>query len=353
MDRVSNEGEARQLAKAPARAPVRASPRARTVAVTGANTYLGQELVGLLEEDERVRRVILLDIKAPQHISPKSRFYEVDLTLPGVDSRIAEILGAEEVDDLAHLAFASRPTQATAWAHELESVGTMHLLDACRRRPPRRLVMASSALVYGPHPSNPNFLTEDHAVRGLAGSTFVADKVDAEAQVMRFAEGQPGTRVTVLRLAPMLGPSVDNHVSRWLSRRVVPTVMGYDPLLQFLHELDAVAAVKHALDRGVPGTFNIAGHGVLPVSIVMRLVGRVGLPIPYRMLRGFTSLMWVAQFGDAPAAMVAALRYLCVVDTARAASVLGFEAAYSGRDALLDFEGARRLRDARLLRDVA
>jgi UDP-glucose 4-epimerase len=333
--------------------PVRAPEHRRTVAVTGANTFLGRELVGRLDEDEEVGKIVFIDIRAPGSMSAKSRFYEVDLTAPGVDSRVAEILEAEQVDDLAHLAFAARPTQATGWAHELESVGTMHLLHACRRRPPRHLVLASTTLVYGPHPSNPNFLTESHPVRGLPGSTFVADKVDAEAQVLSYAAAQAGSRVTVLRLAPMLGPSVDNHVTRWLSRRLVPTVLGHDPLLQFLHELDAVAALKHALDRGVAGVFNVAGHGVLPVSTVLKLAGRVAAPIPYRLLRGVTTLWWVAQFGDAPAAMVAALRYLCVVDASRARDVLGFEAAHTGRDALLDFEGALRLRHAGLLREVA
>lgn len=352
MAKGSSAEAGRHLARV-ARAPVRTPRRMRAVAITGVNTFLGRELVGLLEEDEGVGKIVLLDNRAPRSISPKSRYYDVDLTAPGVDSRIAEILAAEQVDDLAHLAFVTRPTQATAWAHELESVGTMHLLDACRRRPPRRFVLASTALVYGPHPANPNFLTEQHAVRGLPGSTFVADKVDAEAQVLRYAAEQSGSCVTVLRFAPILGPSVDNHVTRWLSRRWVPTVLGHDPLLQFLHELDAIAAVKHALDRGVPGVFNVAGHGVLPVSTALKLAGRLAAPVPYRVLRTFTTLWWVTQFGDAPAAMVAALRYLCVVDTARARDVLGFEASHTGRDALLDFEGALRLRDAGLLKEVA
>jgi UDP-glucose 4-epimerase len=50
--------------------------------------------------------------------------------------------------------------------------------------------------------------------------------------------------VTVLRLAPILGPTVNNYLTRYLGRRVVPTLMGFDPLMQFLHEVDALAAFK-------------------------------------------------------------------------------------------------------------
>ncbi|MFI5305996.1 MAG: NAD-dependent epimerase/dehydratase family protein [Polyangiales bacterium] len=333
--------------------PLRRRPvRARCIALTGANTFLGRNLIALLEEDDSVGRVVLLDVKNPAGVGPKTVFYEVDLTQPAVESRIAEILHADRVDTLVHLAFAATPTQATAWAHELESVGTMHVLAACRKHRLRRLVVQSTALVYGPHPSNPNFLTEDHPLRGLHGSHFVEDKIDVEQQARAFALAEPDCCVTVLRLSPILGPTMDNYVARWLSRRLVPTVMGHDPLVQFLHEVDAIAALKLAIDRDAPGAFNIAGEGVLPISTVVKLAGRIGLPIPYSLFRRLAGLLWVAQLSEAPPAFVAALRYLCVVDGARARSELGFRPLYSTRDAVLDFEGALRLREARLLHEA-
>jgi len=36
-------------------------------------------------------------------------------------------------------------------------------------------------------------------------------------------------------------------VTRYLSRKLVPTMMGFDPLLQFIHEVDAIAAFKLAV----------------------------------------------------------------------------------------------------------
>jgi UDP-glucose 4-epimerase len=330
----------------------RRTPRGRCIAVTGANTFLGRNLVGLLEEDEAVRRIVVLDLRNPRSAGAKTVFYEVDLTQPAVESRVAEIFHAEQVDALAHLAFVANPTQATAWAHELESVGTMHVLAACGRHRLRKLVLRSSVLAYGPSPQNPNFLSEDHPLRGVPDSAFFDDKVDVEEHVRRFAERQPDCCVTVLRMATILGPSIDNYVARWLSRRIVPTVMGHDPLVQFLHEVDAVAALKLALDRDVPGVFNIVGEGVLPISTVIRLAGRLSMPIPYPLFRAIAELLWVAQLSEAPAAFVTALRYLCVADGRRAGSVLGFRPVYSSRDALLDFEGALRLREARLLHEA-
>jgi UDP-glucose 4-epimerase len=186
----------------------------------------------------------------------------------------------------------------------------------------------------------------------LHGSHFVEDKIDVEQQARAFALAEPECCVTVLRLSPILGPTMDNYVARWLSRRLVPTVMGHDPLVQFLHEVDAIAALKLAIDCDAPGAFNIAGEGVLPISTVVKLAGRIGLPIPYSLFRRLAGLLWVAQLSEAPPAFVAALRYLCVVDGTRARSELGFRPLYSTRDAVLDFEGALRLREARLLHEA-
>jgi UDP-glucose 4-epimerase len=330
----------------------RAARGGRCIAVTGANTFLGRNIVGVLEEDESVRRIVVIDVKNPNTSGAKTAFYECDLTQPAVESRVAEILHAEQVDALAHLAFAASPMQATAWAHELESVGTMHVLAACRKHRLRRLVVCSTVLVYGPQPTNPNFLNEDHPLNGLHGAPFVEDKIDVEQQVRKFADEQRGCCVTVLRMAPILGPTIRNYVVRWLSRRLVPTVMGHDPLIQFLHEVDAVAALKLALDRDVEGAFNIVGEGVLPISTVVRLAGRLGMPIPYPLFKRLAGLLWVAQLSEAPPAFVAALRYLCVADGTRARSLLGFRPVYSSRDAVLDFEGALRLREARLLHEA-
>jgi UDP-glucose 4-epimerase len=324
----------------------------RSVAITGVDTFLGRNLIGLLEEDDSISRIVAIDIASPKTAGRKTSFYKVDLTQPSVDARLAEILQAEDVHTFVHLAFLASPTHAAAYAHELESVGTMHVLNACRERRVKKFLLASQTILYGPSPSNPNFLTEDHPQRGLPGSIYTQDKIEAEHEARRYGADHPESTVTILRLAPVLGPTVRNWVTRWLSRRLVPTVMGFDPLVQFLHEMDAVAAFKLALDRDVRGTFNVAGDGVLPVSTVVKLAGRVAVPVPYFLAKQSAAVLWAANLGEVSPPFLAFLRYLCVADGARAKRELGFRPAYSTREAVLDFEGALRLREARLLQEA-
>jgi UDP-glucose 4-epimerase len=347
------EAKAAPLAERRANSVAPPSARTRVVALTGAASFLGANLIGLLEEDDRVHRIVSLDIKPPPTAGKKTRTYDVDLTQPAAEARLAEILAAERVDTLLHLAFLASPTHAAAWAHELESVGTMHVLVAARHAQVRKLVLWSQTILYGAHPSNPNFLAERHPLRASVHDPFFADKIEAEGEAYRFGQRTPGSIVTILRTAPILGPTVDNYVTRYLSRKLVPTMMGFDPLLQFIHEVDAIAAFKLAVERDVPGTFNIVGEGVLPLSTVIKLAGRIALPVPHPLAETLTAIGWAAQIADAPPVFLKYLRFLCVADGQRAWDTMGFRPAYTTREALLDFTSAQRLRDVKLLQETS
>src|SRR5579862_8727147 len=159
-----------------ARAPFDAEQR--VVAVTGPYSYIGAELIKRLERDRRYYKLIAVDVRKPTFAMHKTQFHKVDLTLPTADADLAAIWKREGVDTVVHAAFLSSPTHAASWAHELESIGTMHVLNACAETQVRKLVAWSQTIVYGAHPLNPNFLTEEHALRGDASrSRYVKDKV--------------------------------------------------------------------------------------------------------------------------------------------------------------------------------
>jgi UDP-glucose 4-epimerase len=328
---------------------LRRETRARVVAVTGAASFLGKNLIGLLEEDERVRRIVSVDIQPPPTAGQKTRIYDLDLTQPGAEERLSELFSAEGVDTLVHLAFLASPTYATAWAHELESVGTMHLLNACRRSQVNKLVMWSQTVLYGAHPTNPNFLSEKHALRARREEPYFADKIEAESDALKFGRPGKGRVVTILRTASILGPTVTNYLTRYLSHRFVPTILGFDPLWQFVHEADAVAAFKLAVDRDMPGIFNIVGEGVLPLSTVIKLAGRVPIPMPRTLAGTLVSALWLAHISEAPSSFFDYLQYVCVADGEQAKKGMGFSPIYTTREALIDFASAQHLRDVKLL----
>jgi UDP-glucose 4-epimerase len=331
---------------------IRVSGKRRVVAITGAATFLGLNLIGLLEDDPRVAKIVCLDTTSPPTVGAKSRFYELDLVHPIAEERLTEVFGAEAVDTVVHLGLLESPSRETAYSHELEGVGTMQVLNACRRTRAHKLIVRSFTWLYGARATNPAFLSEKHTLRARNTDAFFQDKLAVEEQLLRFRQPGQGRVVTVLRTAPIIGPSVDNFVTRYLRQARVPTVLGFDPLWQFLHEADATAAFKLAVDRDAPGVFNLTSEGVLPLSMAIRLLGRSRVPLPRSLLGPTLGALWLTKVGSAPPALMDYLQYACVADGALAKSRLGFIPVFSSREALSDFASAEQLRDAKLLSET-
>jgi UDP-glucose 4-epimerase len=331
----------------------RADRSSRVVAVTGSASFIGRNLLGLLEEDPHIARVVSFDMEAPVTAGSKTKHYGLDLAQPNAQERLVEVFSAEHVDTVVHLGFLPSPVRRRALSHEVESIGTLRVVNACRQTSVNKLVAWSQTVLYGALPTNPNFLSERSPLQARREEPFFADKIQAENEIARFGSPGKGRVVTILRTGAILGPRIRNYLTRYLSHRVVPMVLGFDPLWQFLHEADAVAAFKLAVDRDVAGTFNIVGSGVLPLSMVIRLAGRTPLPLPRSVADVTWGSLWLAQLADMPSTFIDYLQYLCVADGSLAEKTLGFVPAFSSREALLDYANAQHLRDAKLMAEKA
>lgn len=309
------------------------------LAVTGAHGFIGREVIRRLLDDRRFVKILALDVRAPALQHDKLRHLRVDLTMPAADVALGQILTEEGADTLLHAAFLSQPSHDPAWAHELEAIGTMHALSAASSAKVSRVVLWSQTLVYGAGPQNPNFLAEDRPLYEGSRPGFIADKVEAERQARAFVRECPEASLAILRTAPILGPSVKSFAARFLSRPLCPSLLGFDPLMQFVHEEDAIDAFLRALLLDVRGAFNIVGPGVLPYSTVLAMLGRLPLPLPRLLAYPLGRALWALQASAAPPELLDFLCYLCVADGARARRELGFSPRHDIRAILDDFAG--------------
>lgn len=314
-----------------------ANRKGKAMAVVGACGFIGRRSIEALARAAGPTRVLAIDARAPEGpLPPNAELVRLDLTRPGADGHLAAAFQAAGVEAVLHAAFLGRPVQNRMFAHELEAIGTLHVLNACAAAKVRKLVVTSTTGVYGAGPRNPNWLREDAPLcEPRDRSEFVADKVEAEHQVADFAAAHPAVVVTVLRMASVVGPTVRNAATAYLRGRVAPTVLGFDPLLQVLHEDDAVESVLLALSRDVAGPLNVAAPGLLPLSLVLRLAGTPALPLPYPVARFALDALFAMGLLPVRGDLVDFLRFLWVADTSRAEQLLGFRAMHGAREAVL------------------
>jgi UDP-glucose 4-epimerase len=325
------------------------------VALTGPLGILGGHLARHLELDDGCRRLLLLDLVPPPRALKKALYYRVDLTEAAASAKIAEALDRERVDVLVHAAFLQHPIRNAGYEHELESLGTMHILHALtqlgRHGAAPHLILASSTLVYGARAENPSFLSEDAPLAGRRDYPLVAEKIDAERQAERF-HGQEGVAVTILRTAPILSPQVRTLASRYLSLPAAPTILGFNPMVQTVAIADATDAFARAIlnadavgPRGPLRVYNVCGDGVLPLHTAARLCGRRTVPLVRFAANAMVDALFETGLAIAPSAHLDYLQYPCVADGARARNELGFVPRQSTRDCMTSFARAR-VRDA-------
>jgi UDP-glucose 4-epimerase len=309
------------------------------VAVTGANGDLGSLLLPLLENDPAVAEILALDVVAPTRSFPKATWRRLDLARHDADRELTLLLRSHRIDALYHLAFLFSPIEDAAFAHELEVIGTLQVLSAVAAAGIGRLVVPSLTAVYGARPGAAAFLEESTSLSGAPQSRFVQDKVEVERQLSAFRRAHPDTRVVVLRFAPILGPSVDNPVTRLLRTPVVPTMLGFDPLWQVVHEQDAARALHLSLQAKVDGVFNVVGKGVVSLSGMVKLAGGAVLPLPAPVARGAIRALNATGALGVPTSLLDFIRFSWVADGRRAARSLGFEAHYDARQAVGAVQG--------------
>jgi UDP-glucose 4-epimerase len=311
----------------------------RVVLVTGVSRDLGGRYARTIAADPGVDRVIGVDVVPPRGDLGEVRFVRADIRNPV----IAKVIAGEEVDTVVHLSVIASPTPGGGRTSmkELNVIGTMQLLAACQKAPGlRQLLVRSSTAVYGCSSRDPAMFTEEMAPKKTPRSGFAKDTAEIEGYVRGFARRRPDVTVTMLRTADVLGPTLSSPLTQYFRMPVVPTVLGFDARLQFLHETDLLGALRHATLRQVHGTFNVAGDGVMVMSQAVRRLGRPTLPLPSFAIGSMGSFLRRAGVATPPSQRMDYLTYGRGVDTTRMRRVLGFEPDYTTEQTFADFARA-------------
>jgi UDP-glucose 4-epimerase len=323
----------------------------QVVLVTGASRYLGGRFAELLATTPGIERVVAVDVVPPQRQLRDVDFVRADIRNP----IIAKVISQAEVDTVAHLNVIATPVSAGGRASmkEINVIGTMQLLAACQRAPGvRRLVVKSSAAVYGSSARDPGLFTEDQAARSLPRAGFGKDSVEVEGYVRGFSRRRPDVNVSVLRFANVMGPGIRTSMTDYFTMPVLPTIAGFDARFQVVHEDDALAALCTATVRGGAGVVNVAGDGMLMLSQAARLAGRPTLPVPMAAGGWVGQVVRRSRLADFSPEQIQFLAFGRGLDTTRMREVLRFEPAYTSRGAFEDFLRAERGPAPRLMPSV-
>jgi UDP-glucose 4-epimerase len=265
-----------------------------------------------------------------------------DLEVHHLDIRkrkVEEIFRRGDVKALIHMAIIHDPRLSQREHHSFNVLGTKAVLEFAARHGVRKVVVLSSASVYGPQPGNDNFLGEDSPLLGSQRFPEIRDLVEVDMYAQQYMWRHPEVETAILRPVHVVGPTVRNAPASYLRLPRPWTLAGFDPMVQLIHQEDVARAVALALKSGVRGVYNVVGPGELPLSAALRELGRTPVPVPHLIARPLLDKLFQYRLAGFPSAELDHLQFLCTVDGSRAERELGFRPAYTLRQTIRSVMG--------------
>lgn len=289
-----------------------ASPRGRLIATHLAG--LGHAVVGI-------------DREAWAEPPPSISFRRLDHRKRGFD----ELMRREGFEGIVHLAVHAGFRLPPAERHRLNLEGTQTVVQLAAEHGVKKLVVASHASVYGALPDNPYFMTEDAPPSVGRALPEMQDLVTADLLASAAMWQKPELSIAVLRPVHSLGPTSRDVLAALLRRRRFPMVLGFDPMIQIMHEEDLARAFGLALTSDARGVFNVGGPGELPLSVLAAEAGAKPVRIPEPLYGIFRGTMPFLYF---PVGAIEFLKHPCLIDDSRFRRATGFTPAKSLRETL-------------------
>ncbi len=298
-----------------------------SVLITGISGNLGRTLAKVLH---RTEHIIGID-RRPFPGAPK------DMEVVQADIRkrkVEDVFRRGEVKALIHMAIVHDPRLPSAEHHSFNVLGTKAVLGFAAKYGVKKVVVLSSTNVYGPQPGNDNFLTEDSPLLGSQRFPDIRDLVQVDMYAQQYMWKHPEIETVIARPVHIVGPTVRNAPATYLRLQRPWTLAGFDPMVQLIHEEDVARALSLALKPGLRGVFNVVGPGELPLSAVLKELGRSPIPVPHLLARPLLDKLFQYRLAGFPSAELDHLQFLCTVDGSRAEKELGFRPAFTLRETI-------------------
>ena len=280
--------------------------RGLVVAVTGAAHDLGLALTARLAQSARFSRVVAIDDRRGDLTGVIWRV--LDIRDPVLASRLTGI------DVIVHtdLDLAPDSDPRARRAHNVR--GAQTVLTAAAAGGVGRVVLVTSAMVYGAHPDNPVPLPEDAPLAAEPDGSVVGDFMEIEQLAVRSPRSNPGMAITVVRPAALVGHGIDTLVTRHFEAPRLLVVKGCAPRWQFCHVDDLVSAIELAAAAEVTGAFAVGCDGWLDQEQVEELSGMRRIELPAGVTFATAQRLHRAGITPSPVADLHYVVYPWVVD---------------------------------------
>ena len=248
-------------------------------------------------------------------------------------TKIEDVFRRHPPTHVIHLGRVGNLKQTVEKRFDLNVLGSRKVMDLSLRYGAKRLIVLSTFHIYGAHPNNHTPIYEEDPLRAGADFPQIADAIQLDNQALAWMWQHQAVKAVVLRPTNVIGPNIHNAMSSFLRSKRIPVMIGFDPMVQFIHEVDLVSAILTALEMDQLGVFNVASLGTIPWSRAIEVVGKKRLPVPSTLAINYLRMAGLVS-DSLPPYMVNFLKYPCVVADEAFRKTFGWSPQISQEEAL-------------------
>lgn len=243
------------------------------VLITGAAGALAQQVINHLSDSHQV---VAVDFRKETFHSEDIPSYKLDY-----NKRVFEDLFKQyRFDSVIHLGRIQSSEETIQRRYNANVLGTQKLLDLSHKYGVSHVTILSTFHVYGADAYNPALIDETAPLKAAELTQDLVDSVELENLANIYLWKYPDLNITILRPCNIVGPGVNNTISRLLSSKFAPCLLGFSPIMQFIHLDDMAIAIERAHRKRKRGVFNVAPSDWVAFQDALELAGCTTIPLP-------------------------------------------------------------------------
>ncbi len=243
------------------------------ILVTGAAGALAQQVISRLRN---TYQIVAVDFRKQTYISDEIPSYQINF-----NKRVFEDLFRKfEFDGVIHLGRITSSEETRMRRYNANVLGTQKLLELSHKYGIKKVIVLSTYHVYGANAYNPALIDESAPLKAAELTMDLIDSVELENLATIYLWKYRDLNITILRPCNIVGPGVQNTMSSLLSSKHAPVLMGFSPVMQFIHIDDMADAIVLSYEKNKSGIYNVAPEDWVSYQEALELSGCSRIPIP-------------------------------------------------------------------------
>jgi UDP-glucose 4-epimerase len=287
-----------------------------SVLILGGSGGLAHILSGLITKDYPMASITSVDSRPIKRRlkSKKIKYQQIKYTRGNFEN----LFRNNKFDVVVHLARMGHASSVAktnlAQRLDLNLMGTNRILELSLKFGVKKLIVLSTFHVYGALSDNSVYIKEDSILKASIKYPDLRDVVEMDQMVSGWMwKNQGDIEAVVLRPCNIIGPQINNAISKYLKTKYMPLGVDFNPMFQFIHELDMANALLHSIVKLSQGIYNVAPKETISIKAAKEIMGQPTIPLPIFLLEQMT-LVVDKLLLHIPNYLLEYIKFSCVID---------------------------------------